>query len=214
MYQQLVETKLNTTSRTKPVETPNNNISAEEAKKLLFKQFKDLVSVTKAMQMLGNKSTVSPKVSLTQRFKEIKEIYRLSFIGLQKTYVGHSKVDLRGESQSSFKSGRTARIQQYSTRKAIGCSQHGSYARSRLHVHVKFDARQELVHRKQQKSVVWLAGSAYCKELRKSRARKNPIRVEAVPQVRHEQSYTKQQKYWLRQQQWLLSQIKHLRTTA
>ena len=62
MYTQLVEKSLNTSSRTKPVETPNNNISSEEAKKLLLAQYKDLVSVTKAMQMLGNKSTVTPKV--------------------------------------------------------------------------------------------------------------------------------------------------------
>ena len=49
MYQSLVETHLSTTAKAKPVDTPNNNISAEEAKKLLFRQFKDLVSVTKAM---------------------------------------------------------------------------------------------------------------------------------------------------------------------
>ncbi len=64
MYNQLVEKHLSTTSRSKPIETPRNNISGEEAKKLLFKQFKDLVSVTKAIQMLGNKATVTPKVCL------------------------------------------------------------------------------------------------------------------------------------------------------
>ena len=63
MYGQLVEKSFTTSSRAKPVDTPNNNISCEEAKKLLMNQFKDLVSVTKAMQMLGNKSTVTPKVS-------------------------------------------------------------------------------------------------------------------------------------------------------
>ena len=64
MYNQLVEKHLSTTSRSKPIETPRNTISGEEAKKLLFKQFKDLVSVTKAIQMLGNKATVTPKVCL------------------------------------------------------------------------------------------------------------------------------------------------------
>ena len=62
MYGQLVEKSINTTSRVKPVETPRNDVSAEEAKALLIKQFKDLVSVTKAMQMLGNKSILTPKV--------------------------------------------------------------------------------------------------------------------------------------------------------
>ena len=69
MYTQLVEKSFNTSSRAKPVETPNNNISSEEAKKLLLAQYKDLVSVTKAMQMLGNKSTVTPKVCSTLNMK-------------------------------------------------------------------------------------------------------------------------------------------------
>ena len=64
MYNSLVEKHLNTTSRAsaKAIETPNNNISIDEAKQKLFKQFKDLISVTKAVQMLGNKTVVTPKV--------------------------------------------------------------------------------------------------------------------------------------------------------
>ena len=64
MYHQLVEKELTTTGRMKHVRTPTSDVSVEEAKRLLMEQYKDLVSVTKAIQMLGEKSMITPKVRL------------------------------------------------------------------------------------------------------------------------------------------------------
>ena len=49
MYHQLVEKELTSTGRMKHVRTPTSDVSMEEAKRLLMEQYKDLVSVTKAM---------------------------------------------------------------------------------------------------------------------------------------------------------------------
>ena len=63
MYHQLVEKELTSSGRMKQITTPTTSVSIEEAKKLLMNQYKDLVAVTKAMQMLGDKQTITPKVS-------------------------------------------------------------------------------------------------------------------------------------------------------
>ena len=109
MYGHLVEKSLNTSSRSKPVETPNNNISSEEAKKLLLSQYKDLVSVTKAMQMLGNKSTVTPKVRTARILRNFMSKFTgYLFIGLQETNARYTQTDVRIESQSSTSRFRTS----------------------------------------------------------------------------------------------------------